>query len=272
MSDRPTPAQEANDSPPRPLIALLVALQFLTISPAFIKRAFTPRELGRATGFFPLVGLVLGVFLLAANLLLAHIFMSGIRAALVLAFWVLLSGGLHLDGFLDTCDGLLGGSTPENRLEIMRDERVGAFALAGGVLLLLVKYSALLALPILSPGLWLAPVLGRWGMTAAIYFFPYARAQGLGKAMKDHTSHWEILLASLLGLAAAGLSGDLHALVACLLVAGIVWAGARFTLHRIPGLTGDIYGALNELVEVAVLLVFAVGVSSSGLFLPQLHA
>jgi adenosylcobinamide-GDP ribazoletransferase len=272
MSDSPTPAQEANDSPPRPLIALLVALQFLTISPAFIKRAFTPRELGRATGFFPLVGLLLGVLLVAANLLLAHIFASGIRAALVLAFWVLLSGGLHLDGFLDTCDGLLGGSTPESRLEIMRDERVGAFALAGGVLLLLVKYSALLTLPILSPGLWLAPVLGRWGMTSAIYFFPYARAQGLGKAMRDHTSRWDVLLASLLGLAAAGLSGELRAFAACLLAAGIVWAGARFTLRRIPGLTGDIYGALNELVEVAVLLVFAVGVSSSGLFLPQLHA
>lgn len=271
MSDHPNPAQEASGSSTGPLTALLVALQFLTISPTLIKRAFTPRELGRSTGFFPLVGLLMGFVLVAANLFLAHIFSSEIRAACVLAVWVLLSGGLHLDGFLDSCDGLLGGITPESRLEIMRDERVGAFGLAGGVLLLLLKYSALLALPILSPGLWLAPVLGRWGMTAAIYFFPYARAQGLGKAMKENTSHWELILASLLSLAAAGLSGNLHALPACLLAAGIIWAGARFTLHRIPGLTGDIYGALNELVEVTVLLVFAVGVSSSGLSFPQLR-
>jgi adenosylcobinamide-GDP ribazoletransferase len=272
MSESSTQAQEATDPSPGLLMALLVALQFLTISPAWIKRAFTPRELGRATGFFPLVGLLLGVVLLAANLLLAHIFAPGIRAALVLALWVLLSGALHLDGFLDACDGLLGGSTAESRMEIMRDERVGAFALAGGVLLLLIKYSALLALPVISPGLWLAPLIGRWGMTAAIYFFPYARPQGLGKAMKDHTTHWEILLASLFTLASGGLGGNLRGLLACLLAAGIVWAGARFTLRRIPGLTGDIYGALNELVEAAVLLVFAAGVISTGLSFPGLQA
>ena len=272
MSESTTQTQEANDRSPGPLFALLAALDFLHFMPAIIKRAFTPRELGRATGFFPLVGLILGVLLLIANLLLAHLFSAGIRAALVLALWVLLSGGLHLDGFLDACDGLLGGFTPESRLEIMRDERVGAFALAGGVLLLLVKYSALFAIPTLSPGLWLAPVLGRWGMVAAIYFFPYARPQGLGKAMKDHTSHWEILLASLLTLASAGLSGSLRGLLACLLAVGIVWLGARFTLRRIPGLTGDIYGALNELVEVVVLLAFAAGATSTGLAIPWLRA
>jgi adenosylcobinamide-GDP ribazoletransferase len=272
MSESSAHPEQADNPSPGPLIALLVALQFLTISPAIIKRVFTPRELGRATGFFPLVGLLIGFILLAANLLLAHIFAAGIRAALVLALWILLSGGLHLDGFLDACDGLLGGYTPESRLEIMRDERVGAFALAGGILLLLVKYSALLALPVFSPGLWLAPVMGRWGMTAAIYFFPYARLQGLGKAMKDHTSRWEMLLASLLAVASGGLSNNVRGLVAFLLAAGIVWAGARFTLRRIPGLTGDIYGALNELVEAGVLLVFTAGVISSGFSFPGLRA
>ncbi len=272
MSESSPHTQEAHNPSPGPLTTLLVALQFLTISPAIIKRAFTPRELGRATGFFPLIGLLIGILLLAANLLLAHLFAAGIRAALVLALWILLSGGLHLDGFLDACDGLLGGFTAESRMEIMRDERVGAFALAGGVLLLLVKYAALVALPVLSPALWLAPVLGRWGMSAAIYLFPYARPEGLGKAMKDHTSHWEILLASLIALTSGVLSGNLRGLWACLLAGGIVWAGGRFTLQRIPGLTGDIYGALNELVEVGVLLVFAAGAVSSGLSFPGLRA
>jgi adenosylcobinamide-GDP ribazoletransferase len=272
MSESSPHTQEATNPSPGPLTALLVALQFLTISPSILKRDFTPRELGRATGFFPLVGLLIGVLLMAANLLLAHIFAAGIRAALVLALWILLSGGLHLDGFLDACDGLLGGFNAESRLEIMRDERIGAFALAGGVLLLLVKYAALITLPVLSPALWLAPVLGRWGMTAAIYFFPYARPQGLGKAMKDHASHWEVLLASLIALASGVVSGNPRGLFACLLAAGIIWLGGHFTLQRIPGLTGDIYGALNELVEAAVLLVFAAGVVSSGLSFPGLRA
>ena len=64
----------------------------------------------------------------------------------MLAAWVVLTGALHLDGFLDAADGLLGGFTPERRLEIMRDERRGAYALAGGILLMLLQYSTLNAL------------------------------------------------------------------------------------------------------------------------------
>ena len=133
MSDVPPAPEKA----PAPLTAFLTAVQFLLISPAFIKRLFTARELGAAVGFYPLVGLILGSLLLAADYLLGLFMPPLVRIALILTLWVILTGALHLDGFLDACDGLLGGFTPESRLEIMRDERVGAFALAGGVLLLL---------------------------------------------------------------------------------------------------------------------------------------
>jgi adenosylcobinamide-GDP ribazoletransferase len=242
-------------------LEFLVALQFLTVAPPVLKRELTPLELGRGTAFFPLVGLLIGALLLGANLLFDRFFPAPVRAGLVLAAWIGMSGALHLDGFLDACDGLLGGFTPESRLEIMKDERERAFALAGGVLLRGLKFAALSALPLRPAALLLAPTLGRWAMCAAIYAFPYARERGLGKAMKDHTTSTQVGAATFLTLGivlAAGIwSGQMTAsLAAAGLAALTLLLAARFTLRRIPGLTGDIYGAINELVELVVLLFF----------------
>src|ERR1019366_7911728 len=110
------------------LVGFMVALQFLTIAPPVIRRLFTPQEMGRAVGFFPIVGLILGGLLFGLDETLRLLWPPGISAALVLLAWVLLTGALHMDGFLDTCDGLFGGHTSEERLRIMKDERVGAFA------------------------------------------------------------------------------------------------------------------------------------------------
>jgi len=257
MSDAPASPEKR----PSSVTAFLTAVQFLLISPAFIQRPFTARELGEAVGFYPLVGLILGGVLMAANYLLALFMPPLVRLALILALWVILTGALHLDGFLDACDGLLGGFTPESRLEIMRDERVGAFALAGGVLLLLIKFSALTAAVPVAPALLLAPVLGRWGMAIALVAFPYARPQGLGRAVKDNVTRRQAVLATvcalLISLAVTWWWADWRILLAWVGAALVVWAGAKYTLRRIPGLTGDIYGALNEIIEVAVLLVLA---------------
>lgn len=243
-------------TPGNPLVGFVVALQFLTISPAFIRRSFTPREMGQATSYFPLVGALIGAVLLGSSLLLGQFFPVTLRAALVLAVWVLLSGALHLDGFLDSCDGLFGGETPTARLEIMRDERVGAFALAGGVLLMLLKFAALSALPMRSLALVIAPTLGRWGMTLSIFAFPYARPQGLGRAMKEFTGPWQLGLGTLLAVGIAWLLAGQTGLIACPVAALITWLVAIFTLRRIHGLTGDVYGAINEVAELAVLLTF----------------
>ncbi len=239
----------------RPVIgAFLAAVQFLTVAPAIIRRPFTLEELGEAVGFYPLAGLLIGMVLALADTLLAFILPVPVRTALVLALWVGLSGALHLDGFLDACDGLLGGYSPESRLEIMRDERVGAFALAGGILLFLVKFTALSALYHRTAGLLLAPTLGRWGMSLAIVAFPYGRSQGLGRDIKDHAGRQQALIATLIALAVAGLTAGAGGLLACGLAGLVTWGVALFAMRRIPGLTGDIYGATNELVEAAVLV------------------
>jgi adenosylcobinamide-GDP ribazoletransferase len=237
-------------------MSFLAALQFLTVIPPLVRRPFTDEEMGRSLGYFPLVGLLLGGLLAGLDWALARVLPVGVGAALVLVGWVALTGALHLDGFLDACDGLLGGWSPEERLRILRDERVGAFAVAGAVLLLLVKYAALAALPDRTTALVLAPTLGRWGMVLAVVAFPYARLEGLGRAMKGHTGWAQGALATGIALVGTWLAGHWSGLAALVLAGAVTWAGALFTLGRLPGLTGDIYGAICEMVETAVLLTF----------------
>lgn len=235
----------------------MAALQFLTLAPPIVRRPFTPAELGQAVGFFPLVGALLGVLLGGLAHSLTPLFPTGVVAAIALAVWVTVTGALHLDGFIDTCDGLFGGRTTEARLRILRDERVGAFAVAGGVLLLLLKYSALAALPDRTLAPLLSPTLGRWGMTLAVVLFPYARSEGLGRAMKDHAGWPQAALATVTALAVAWFAAEWRGLAALALTGVATWTVARFVLRRLPGLTGDIYGAICEVVECLVLLLLA---------------
>jgi adenosylcobinamide-GDP ribazoletransferase len=259
-----SPAPPGAEPARHPLAAIAAALQFLTVMPPLVRRPFTPAELGRSVGWFPLVGLLLGELLAGLNWCLGLAFPPGLTAALVLTAWVLLTGALHLDGFLDACDGLLGGLTPESRLRIMRDERVGAFAVVGGILLLLLEYAALSGTPDRLAALMVAPVVGRWGIALAVVAFPYGRAEGLGRAMKDNAGAAQLLLASVVagavvGVVAGLLPGGRRAALVLPMGGVIVWLGGRFAMRRLPGLTGDVYGALCTLLEVTVLLLFAAG-------------
>jgi adenosylcobinamide-GDP ribazoletransferase len=240
------------------MISLLTAFQFLTIFPAVIRRAFTAQELGRAVGFFPLVGLALGGVLYGLASGLRLVFPTQVVAVILLIAWLLLTRALHFDGFLDTCDGLFGGFTPERRLEIMHDSRVGAFGVAGGGLLLLAKYAAIVSLPRLS-GLLLAPVFGRWVLSIAIFAYPYAREKGLGRDMKDNVRWLQVIIATAVTVLVAALFAGWTGLLTTVLAGIVLWLGASFILRRIPGLTGDSYGALCELTELAVLLLFTAG-------------
>ena len=102
---------------------LLAALQFLTILP--VKRNFTSEQMGRSTVCFPVVGLIIGAILLGLHYVLIFCCLRLLLMRLLLTVLVVLSGGLHLDGLADTIDGLAGHRTPERRLEIMRDSRIG---------------------------------------------------------------------------------------------------------------------------------------------------
>ncbi|NPA92153.1 MAG: adenosylcobinamide-GDP ribazoletransferase [Chloroflexi bacterium] len=232
------------------------AMRFLTTIPWGRWERVTPDDLGCAAALFPWVGGLLGVAVWAVRWgVLAVGGSASLAAALALAAWVALTGGLHLDGLMDAADGLFGGRSPEHRLEIMRDERAGAFGVLAAVLVLLVKYAALETAP--AAGVIWAPVVGRWALTAAMAAFPYARKAGLGRMWFDQVDG-RVLLAATAGVMWMGLVLAQPWLWAWWAVAAAAgWLAARWTLQRVPGLTGDVYGALAELTEALVLVLSA---------------
>ena len=242
------------------MIPIIAAFQFLTIVPTLTRRIFTPQEMGRAVGWFPLVGLVLGVLLYGVNYAVQLALPVNVAAAITLFAWVFFTRAFHLDGLMDTCDGLFGGFTPERRLEIMRDSRLGAFGVAAGMLILLIKFTALASSSAVWPALVMATVLGRWASPLVIVAFPYAREKGMGSAMKDNARWPQAILATSIAVLTAWFASGVLGLVLMLLTALVAFGVAFYILRLLPGLTGDNYGTVTELTETIALLVFASGI------------
>ncbi|MBB3104261.1 adenosylcobinamide-GDP ribazoletransferase [Azomonas macrocytogenes] len=234
----------------------LIALQFLTSLPVQLPGLPEPRDIGRSLLYYPLVGLLLGNLLWLTALLL-HGTPTLLQAALLLTLWVALSGALHLDGLADSADAWLGGlGDRERTLAIMQDPRSGPIAVVVLLLVLLLKFAALVAL--LEAGqlqaLLVVPLLGRAALPALFAGTPYVRPGGLGQALAEHLPRRSavlILLVTAVGvLLAAGGQG-----LKSLLVASLVFLLIRRSLlSRLGGTTGDTAGALVELLECAVLV------------------
>ena len=191
-----------------------------------------------------------------------------LTAALLLAVLVVVNRGLHLDGLMDTCDGLLGGATPERRLEIMRDSRVGSFAVAGAACVLLLKYGALVSLLTLTEAgkewvLLLFPMLSRWAMVINLGAFSYVRQNGLGSPFHQGKAGLPTLFAATTAIVAAVLLGGIGGAGMLVGVSVLAWLLGRGMAGMIGGLTGDTYGATNELAEAAALIA-AVGLLPHG--------
>jgi adenosylcobinamide-GDP ribazoletransferase len=209
--------------------------------------------------FFPLVGTILGLTLAGLDGLLGLVWPPSFVNASLLVALILLTGALHLDGFIDTCDGLGGFKTPHERWEIMRDSRVGSFGVVGAICLLLLKYACLGSLAGASRlgGLILMPVLSRWAVVCSIFSFPSARADGLGRMFKEQMSWPGLTLATLVtAVVSLGIfrMGGMALMLGVWLVA---MALATFLSRRFAGLTGDTYGAIVEVTEVVALMLIS---------------
>jgi adenosylcobinamide-GDP ribazoletransferase len=237
--------------------SFLVALQFLTRLPAVLRRDTTPEDLGRSIGWFPVVGVVLGITLATADRMAGAVFHPAVANALLVALLAAITGALHLDGLIDTAEGLVVGPDRAARLDAMRQTVVGPTGVLAATLVLLGTFGALGALDPSSRGsaLFLAPVCGRASILAAYGLYPYARAEGtLSSFLKAGATPRRM---------AAGLS---LAAIACMLVAGlggfallvlglgVMHVIARVALARVAGLTGDVHGAICETTQLAVLL------------------
>ncbi|HLD36732.1 MAG TPA: adenosylcobinamide-GDP ribazoletransferase [Planctomycetota bacterium] len=245
--------------------SILVALQFLTPIPIKLK-SVEPKDLARSMRYFPLIGLLIGLFLvLVKTLAFGPLNFSGmITATLMLLTLTALSGGLHLDGLSDMCDGFYAGRSREEIVKIMRDPHIGVMGVIGIFFILMIKWSVLASLPLSmlyysNIALILVPFLGRWAMVIAAAAGPYAQAaiDGTAKPFVDNVTRKDAIISTVITLvvtlALSFISGNFVWVALMIVALLVVMAMVMISRKMLGGLTGDILGAVNEVTEVAVL-------------------
>jgi adenosylcobinamide-GDP ribazoletransferase len=227
----------------------------MTTLPIRLPEDWSAGDSGRASVWYPLVGLVIGATTWLAWEGANKVFSPLVASILTLIVWVLLTGGLHLDGLADCCDGLFMTATTERRLEVMKDPHVGAFGVIGLVLVLMLKAAALSAIP--NPGILLAASLARWCILPAA-MLPLARPSGMGAGFAAGFRRSFIVWGAIIPLAIAillGARGVLSVVVGLGAAAFVLWLAKA----RISGITGDVLGMVVEIVETVVLIAFLIG-------------
>lgn len=228
------------------------ALGFLTVLPAS-PREYRETDLGNAVMVFPLVGLVYALLTWGSLQLLGKWFAAPVAAWLTVFATGALNGWIHWDGFADMADGL-GSRDKGKSLAIMKDSRLGAF---GGIALcfLILGKTLLLAKP---GGFGLAVccavfTLSRWGMAVLIYTQPSV-SQGLLQVFQGTNRTAGLISSSLLTLAVLWFSGLLSLILLAATCIALIGAGLT-ARRRFGGITGDVLGAANELIELTCLFI-----------------
>lgn len=244
--------------PARQAQLLLCAVQFLTRIPTPALKGFESDWITRATRYFPLVGQSVGAISAGVFFLSFQVWGAGVAAVLAIGAGLLLTGAFHEDGLADTADGLGGGQTPQRRLEIMKDSRIGTYGVCALVVALGLKATILASASALVGALVLlaAHGVGRAAAVVVMRATPYAPSGEPGKwkptPMGVRTSEvvvalviaiWPLLL---LPMPAVGLGLALGSAAALLL--------ARTSVRLIGGHTGDVLGAVEQVFEVGFLL------------------
>ncbi|MSQ30223.1 MAG: adenosylcobinamide-GDP ribazoletransferase [Dehalococcoidia bacterium] len=234
----------------------LIALEFLT--PLRLRRVQTyeDRTFAEALGWYPFIGLLIGLCLCALDRGLSELLPPVPTAVLLVAFLALASGGLHLDGIADTADGMAVQGDRARRLGVMSEGNTGPAGVMALLFILMAEWAAIVSLDgtIRGPALIIAPALGRWAVVPVGLIFKPARPRGLGHAMQTAMLPIAAPLATVIGAGAAivlfGVAGIIliiAATVAALLIAALA-------ARMLDGVTGDVFGAAIEVAQVVVWL------------------
>ena len=250
--------------------SFLIGLQFLTRIYITRQTVWTEENFGKSVKYFPLIGAVVGI-ISAASIGFFYWLTNGqlpiLTGALAFTLPIILTGGIHCDGFIDSFDGLFSGREREKILEIMKDSRVGAFGAVSFILLTALEISALIELLQLSiawslTAIFSAPIISRLMMVVTIGKFPYARREGMGKAFAKFTTrqtNFFALVSTLLILSPLiflDVKIFLATILALIISFGFTLYFGNFSVKKIGGVTGDIYGAVSTLVELLVPIIF----------------
>ncbi len=236
--------------------SLRLAFGCLTILP--VGPRSTPRDVafGRSWIWFPLIGLLIGSILVAANHVLAQQIPAAVTAALILSLWIVLTGALHLDGLADVCDGLYAGRTPDERLRIMKDPHIGTMAAVAITAHLILKFAMIHSLPAsaLAPSMLLAPCMARYAMGVLGTTLPYARTDGgTAASFVRHATPRSLLIVLTVALVLSWLIARRAGLGLLAVASGVAWLLRTVFFRTLGGVTGDALGATGEIVESVVL-------------------
>jgi adenosylcobinamide-GDP ribazoletransferase len=235
---------------------IIIAFQFLTRIP-MPATDLEADSLSRAIRFFPLIGLVVGSGAVLLQRLAIRHFNHPVTTLLVLIYLVLVTGCFHEDGLADSADGFGGGWSRDQILVIMKDSRIGSYGATALVLSLLARYLLLESLPTERFAAFIisSQILSRWSSLPLSYLLPAARAQnGQGAQIAKLTSKSSLVIASLFGVAIVAFLLRWSAIPPILFAILTVALSGWFYFRKIGGVTGDCFGATNQLTEIAVYL------------------
>jgi adenosylcobinamide-GDP ribazoletransferase len=259
-------------------LKFLLALQFLTRIPVKINGQVDDKAMAESMSWYPVVGFLLGGISAALFKTLSLFLPTRVCDLAVLVFIVFITGNIHIDGLMDTADGIFSGRPRERMLEIMKDSRVGSHGVMAGVLAILAKF---ILLGELRPedklmALIIFPMLGRWSQAYCTAVYPYARPEGGTGGFTEHVGISQALWASLatdagvfalLGSHYGLFSRDWSLVIGTVLITWVIISLTaiavtallgRYISGKLGGMTGDTFGAVNECIEVMILLVMVI--------------
>ncbi len=239
----------------------LSSVHFLTRIPVPAP-PYQPDSLARAVKFFPIVGLLLGGAAAFVHTLLAPHLSRLATALIVVTFLVIITGCLHEDGLADAADGFGGGWTREQVLLILRDSRIGSYGATALALCLLARVLLLSSISQWSVVSYLiaAHVLCRWTTLPLSFYLPAARSleggelDGQGARVANLTSIGTLVGGTIVSFAIVAIALRRHALIPILVAIIVTFLSGLYYRRRIGGVSGDCFGATNQLTEVAVYL------------------
>ncbi len=233
--------------------SFLIAVQFLTILPVTFSLTLSDHQLGRSAFFYPVIGLLIGCVLALSAQLLSNSPIL-IQATLILILWVIITGGLHLDGLADCADAWVGGFQSKQRsLDIMKDPTSGPIAVTVLFLILLLKWTMITTVLETQSFavLLLIPMLGRVAILFLMLSTHYIRADGLAEKIVANLPTVAIKAISIGAVLVSIYYLGVFPFISMLMMLMLI----RFqAIKRLGGVTGDVYGAAVELVEASVLL------------------
>lgn len=237
----------------------LLMLQFLTRLPINISLPCEKENFRKGTAFFPLVGLIIGGIELGFYFVFKSILPISITAVLLVLIGILLTGGLHVDGIGDTCDGFFAFKGKNSVIEIMKDSRIGTYACISIVFDILIKYTALSFA--LQKGAWevilLAPILGRGSILILSFIGKPAKPKGTGNFFIHNVGISELIIGILSIVVFSYILVGVKSSVICIVFVIIMtFLFNKLCMHKMNGITGDSLGANNELNEMLILILF----------------